>query len=177
MEEYNNCTHLSATSMDPEWDLHDPYFSAQEDALLTTGRLLRESPEQFRGRFLAGRHMNPCESLQKCGDENLEHFLTAHIIVSSVGGHASTQMQPIDPTDLTAKWGIRLEAACRRLECTTQKRLCTVLHPSLSRRLRTNDRKLRYRRLQHDVFCDTLLAGTKSKRGNKYTEVFVTNFR
>ena len=28
----------------------------------------------------------------------------------------------------------------------------------------------------HDVFGDTLLDGTKSKRGNKYAEVFVTNF-
>ena len=30
--------------------------------------------------------------------------------------------------------------------------------------------------MQHDVFGDTLLAGTKSKRGNKYAEVFVTKF-
>ena len=39
-----------------------------------------------------------------------------------------------------------------------------------------NDRQLQYKRLRHDVFGDTLLAGTKSKRGNKYSEVFVTNF-
>ena len=37
-----------------------------------------------------------------------------------------------------------------------------------------NDRQLQYKRLRHDVFGDTLLAGTKSKRGNKYAEVFVT---
>ena len=49
MEEYNNCTHFSATAVDPEWDPHDPSFSAQEDALLTTGGLLRERPEKFRG--------------------------------------------------------------------------------------------------------------------------------
>ena len=51
-----------------------------------------------------------------------------------------------------------------------------MLHPSLSRRFQTNDRQLRYSQLRHDVFCDTLLAGTKSKRGNKYAEVFVTKF-
>ena len=39
-----------------------------------------------------------------------------------------------------------------------------------------NDRQLQYKRLRHDVFGDTLLAGTKSKRGNKYAEVFVTKF-
>ena len=35
---------------------------------------------------------------------------------------------------------------------------------------------MRYRRLRQDVFGDTLLAGTKSKRGNKYAEKFVTKF-
>ena len=35
---------------------------------------------------------------------------------------------------------------------------------------------MRYRWLRHDIFGDTLLARTKSKRGNKYAEVFVTKF-
>ena len=82
-------------------------------------------------------------------------------------------MQPTDPTDLAAKWGIGLEAARRTLECTTQRVIWTVLHPSLSHLFRTNDRQLRYRRLRHNVFGDTLLAGTKSKSVNKYAEVFV----
>ena len=45
MEEYNNFTHFSDTLVDPEWDPHYPSFSDQEDALLTTGGLLRERPE------------------------------------------------------------------------------------------------------------------------------------
>ena len=69
-----------------------------------------------------------------------------------------------------------MESACCTLQCTTQRGLRTVIHPSLSCHFRTNDRQLRYRRLQHDVFGDTLLAGTKSKRGNKYAEIFVTKF-
>ena len=89
MEEYNNCMHFSATAVDPEWYPHDPSFSAQEYALLTTGGLLREIPEEFRGRFVAGMHRNPCKYLQEYGNGNLEHVLTAHIIVSSIGGEAS----------------------------------------------------------------------------------------
>ena len=50
------------------------------------------------------------------------------------------------------------------------------MHPYLSRRFRTNDRALRYRRLTHNMFRDTLTAGTTSKRGKKYAEVFATNF-
>ena len=61
------------------------------------------------------------------------------------------------------------------MECTTKRGPQTVLHPSLSRRFRTNDWQLQYRRLQHDVLDETLLAGTKSKRGNKCAEVFFIN--
>ena len=65
---------------------------------------------------MAGLHLNPCKSLQECGDGNLQHVLAANIIVSSVGGQASTRMQPTDPTDLAAKWGIGLEAARHTLQ-------------------------------------------------------------
>ena len=82
---------------------------------------MREIPEEFSGRFVAGMYSNPCKSLQECGDGNLENFLTAQIIDSSVGGQASTQMKPTEPTDLAAKWGIRLEAARSTMECTTQR--------------------------------------------------------
>ena len=103
-------------------------------------------------------------------------YLTDHIIVSIVGGQASTRMQHTEPTDLAAKWGIGLGVARLTLECKTQRGLRTVLHPSLSRRFLTNHRQLRYRRLRHAVFGDTLLSGTKSKRDNNYAEVFVTKF-
>ena len=142
MEECNNCTHFSAKALDPEWDPHDPSFSAQDDALLTAGGLLREIPEEFRGQFVAGMHTNPCKSLQEYEDGNLENVLTAHIIVSSVGGQASTRMQPTDPTDIAANWGIGLEAARCTLECKTQRGLLTVLHPSLGRRFQTNNQNL-----------------------------------
>ena len=35
---------------------------------------------------------------------------------------------------------------------------------------------LRYPRLPYDVFTDTLIAGTVSKRGNKYSQAFGTSF-
>ena len=72
----------------------------------------------------------------------MENVLTTHIIVPSVRGKASKRMQPTYPTDLEAKWGIELEAARHTLECITHRGLWTVLHPSLSRRLQTNDRNL-----------------------------------
>ena len=125
---------------------------------------------------MAGMHKHTCKSLQEYRDENLEHFLTADIIVSSVGGQALTQIQPTYPTDIADKWEIVLEVASCTLECTTQRGLWTLLHLSLIRRLQTNDQQLQYRRMRHDCFGDTLLAGTKSKLGDKYAKVFVTKF-
>ena len=80
--------------VDPEWDPRDPSFLDQEYALLTTGGLLRERPEKFRGRFLAGMHYNPCKSLQECRNGNLENILTAHIIMSSFGWQAIPVCNP-----------------------------------------------------------------------------------
>ena len=55
---------------------------------------------------MAGMHINLCKSLQECGEINLEHVLTAHSIVSSVGGQASTWIKPTDPTNIEAVWGV-----------------------------------------------------------------------
>ena len=153
-----------------------PSFLAQEDSLLTIGGLFRERPENFRILFVSGMHKNPCKSLQECEDGNLDNVFTAQNIFSCVAWQASTRIQPTDPNDLAEKWGIGLEAANRTFECKTYRGVLTVLHPSLSRCFPMNDRNLRYRRLRPDVFGDTLLPRTKSKRSNKDAEVFVTKF-
>jgi hypothetical protein len=48
---------------------------------------------------------------------------------------------------------------------------------TLSRRFRTNDRQLRYRRIPHEVYTDTMKANTVSWfRQNRYAQVFCTRF-
>ena len=79
-----------------------------------------------------------------------------------------------DPTLLASNWGIDLQTARRTLGVTTQRGIRTVLHPTLSRRFRTNDRQLRYRRLPIDCFTDTLISNTASRRNNKYAQIFAT---
>ena len=77
---------------------------------------------------------------------------------------------------LTRNWNIGLEAAKKTLQVTTQCGIHTVANPSLSRRFRTNDCQLRYRRIRAYVFTDTLESVVPSKRGNKYAQVFATQF-
>ena len=86
----------------------------------------------------------------------------------------STKKQHIDASTLARNWGIGLETAARTLHSTTQRGVRTVLHPSLSRRFRTNDRQLRTRRLREDIYTDTLISKTKSQCGNKYAQIFGT---
>ena len=39
-----------------------------------------------------------------------------------------------------------------------------------------NDQMLRYKRLPHPTFTDTMFAGTTSKRGNKCAQIYATSF-
>ena len=110
-------------------------------------------------------------------NDNFGTALDANACVLSKVGVAKSKASPkIDHMTLSKKWAISPEKAQRTVRMTTQRGLRTVLHPSLSRRFRTNDRALRYRRLPHPVFGDTLIAGTKSRRGKSYAEVFTTSF-
>ena len=72
---------------------------------------------------------------------------------------------------LAKNWAIPLERAKRTVKVTTQRGIRS--RPDiLTRRFRTNDRMLRYNRLNTNMFTDTLESGTLSKRQNKYAQVF-----
>ena len=64
----------------------------------------------------------------------------------------------------------------RTVKKISQRGIRKELHPVCSIRRPTNDRILRYPRLPYDVFTDTLTAGTVSKHGKKYSQVFGTSF-
>ena len=59
---------------------------------------------------------------------------------------------------------------------TTQRGKRTILHSYLSRQFKTNDQLLRYNRLQHNFFTNTIQAGTISRRGNLYAQVYSNGF-
>ena len=61
------------------------------------------------------------------------------------------------------------------LKATTQRGIRTMLHPSLNRRFKTNDRMLRYRRLNTDMYTDTMVASKKSLRGNNCGQIYVND--
>jgi len=94
----------------------------------------------------------------------------------SIVGLRSNTVLSIDHVELGRRWGISSEKALRTVRSTTQRGIRNTSQYSLTRRITTNDRSLRYRRLPHQVFADTLISGTISIRGNKYEKVFAASF-
>ena len=81
----------------------------------------------------------------------------------------------VDYVQLACRWKISLEAAKRTVNAITKHGVRTILHDTLHRRFRTNDHQLRYRRLSHDVFTDTLEPAVISwHRKNRYAQAFAT---
>jgi hypothetical protein len=62
----------------------------------------------------------------------------------------------IDAATLAKNWGIGIEAAKRTRLVTTQRGIRIMIHPSLTKRYKTNDRQLRYSRLPVTMYTDTM---------------------
>jgi hypothetical protein len=80
----------------------------------------------------------------------------------------------IDAATLAKNWGIRIEAAERTRIVTTQRGIQWMIHPSLTKRLKTNDSQLRYHRLPITMYTDTMYSTIASRTGHKAAQVFCT---
>ena len=121
-------------------------------------------------------------------DDNLGHFLMNKVQVSAIeraiitaqtsktGNVTSTQGKSVYAHDLARRWMIPIDRVKRTVKKTSQRGIRKVLHPGSSICRPINDRMLRYPCLPYDVFTDTIIAGTVSKCGNKYSQVFGMSF-
>ena len=77
---------------------------------------------------------------------------------------------------LSKVWRIDKDTASRTIDCTTQLKKHDE-SGDLSRNFSTNDRMLRYKRINSHFFTDTFQAkqGHTSKRGYKYCQLFVSD--
>jgi hypothetical protein len=82
----------------------------------------------------------------------------------------------IDSATLAKNWGIGIEAAKRTRLVTTQRGIRRIIHPSLTKRYKTNDRQLRYRRLSVTMYTDTMYSTILSRQQNKAAQIFTTYF-
>ena len=91
--------------------------------------------------------------------------------------NTSSRRNPLIPQILAGIWGTHIETANRTLDATTNRGVRSILNPTMTRSYWTNERQLRYQRLSHDMFADTLEASVCSWfRQNRYAQVFATSF-
>ena len=111
---------------------------------------------------------NLFESVDK-GEINLDDIM----ISSTTAG----KQKGVDAVLLSKLWRIDLGTAARTLGVTSQ-RVNRTDDPTLSRNYETNDRMLRYKRLDEYFFMDTFFATKKlgkSTRGNTCCQLFLTD--
>jgi hypothetical protein len=82
----------------------------------------------------------------------------------------------VDAATLAKNWGIGIEAAKRTHLVTNQRGVIRMIHPSLTKRYKTNDRQLRYRRLPVTMFTDKMYSTIPSRQKNKAAQIFCTDF-
>jgi hypothetical protein len=82
----------------------------------------------------------------------------------------------IDAATLAKNWGIGIEAAKRTRLVTNQRGIRRMVHPSLTKRYKTNDRQLRYRHLPVTMYTDTMYSTILSRQMNKAAQIFTTDF-
>ena len=185
-EEYENtpedlCVELTAEA--PDWDPASKAFQQQEEAMLHADGRLKDPVESWGlKRMVSILHTIPQSEIPEF---HLCDAVHSHVL-ASIDGHSpqtvasvtSRVRKPcIQAAKLAKNWGIGLETTTRTVEATTQRGLQTILHNTLSRRFCTNDRQLRYRRLMHEVFTDTLESPVPSWFWqNRYAQVFATRF-
>jgi hypothetical protein len=107
-------------------------------------------------------------------NESLDSYLDDFMASAA---HASPSRGGVTSEHLSKVWRIDLETAERTMEITSQigRRKDD---PNLSRNYATNDRMLRYRRIQDYFFMDTFFATKnhgKSSRGHTCCQLFVTD--
>ena len=190
----HSCPRVTLTDLDLTWDPNDDVYQEQEDAMIDP----RGDPivRDAQGPLMVINSVctTTChDAADMTSQSNFAHVLQSNVNISnvavanlpkvsadpdlsSVGNLYSTRKKQIDSVMLARRWNIDRKKAQKTVRLTTQRGVRSTLHPSLCRRYPTNDRMLRYNRLPHPVFTDTLKAGTKSKRGNVYGQAYCTQF-
>ena len=170
-EQSGDSQRIDMTSEDLEWDPKSLDFAQQEEEMLgANGRLREPRTKWTEDMTIAALNTVPEVYLPE-GDFGIALEQNVASIHLGKKGHA------VDAETLAKRWGISLKTALKTLQSTTQRVVRTTLHPTLSRRFRTNDRQLRYRRMMHILFSDTFFASTPSwLRKNICAQIYATSF-
>jgi hypothetical protein len=114
------------------------------------------------------------EDLSKVAIENLDFD---HLFEATVSSSFASKSKGVDPSHLAKVWRIDHATAKRTIDVTSQLRKRPTLD-TLNRNYPTDDRMLRYKRIDDYFFMDTFFAtkqANKSSRGNTCMQLFVSD--
>jgi hypothetical protein len=205
-EEYSDkdIPHCVLTAEGPDWDPYYDSFARQEDGMLNyQGQAVADCKSDGLGitdpvgveevdtpTWKLSQVSMQCDTADVFDDDNFGTALDATVNVSLVKlddepGHydiaqvrSTKRRGAVGHIALANRWGISLEKAKATVKVTTQRGIRNTLHPTLTRRLKTNDRMLRYRRLPCVMYTNTAFCHHKYKspRGSIGCQLFATDF-
>jgi len=175
---------IDLTSETLTWDPTTTLFEEQEDGMLNySGAIVNDAAVRGPHLVINSLFSFTTDTADITHDCNLHRVLRSHVTISNMDSHLtqtndirSRKSAPIDYATLANRWMISPAKAKQTVQRTTQRGVRTCVNPTLARRYPTNDRMLRYKRLPHPTFTDTMFAGTASKQGNKCAQIYSTSF-
>ena len=173
----------------PEWEHWDPMRAQVEESLLRSGEytdstgdlLFPADPDNNADPgiltvTMEDRFSDWNRTVASMGSIYLPGTLYNALrdcVVRTVSADRRSKHSYITPEVLARNWGISLETAKRTLDATTQLGVRTRPQ-DLVRRFMTNDRMLRYTRLNVEMYTDTAKAAVKSHDGMQWVQVYCT---
>jgi hypothetical protein len=152
----------------PEWSPNSEFYTKEESKCVDEEGYVR----RFKGtRATSSVVHDDGEFIRSINELTISH----DSIRETVSGINSEKFK-LDADVLCTNWGISKSIAENTIKATTHLRVKTVNHPNVERRWPTGDQPLRYCRLDHAVYLDTMYSQVKSSRGNKCCKIYVTDF-
>ena len=175
---------IDLTSHDLTWDPQNTSFQEQEEAMTDAGGTVISRDQVTSSVIINSAYTVSLSSTASSPladithDDNFATALLSTVQISAShtsGTVGSSRGKAVDASTLARRWKIPLDLAKKTIQVTTQRSVRQNPDRKHEVRFPTNDRMLRYPRLPYDLFTDTLLATTKSARGNKYGQAFASS--
>jgi hypothetical protein len=194
--EFETCDRYELTYESPYYDPSATIFHEQEASIMDSWVNIKVSGDfhpkrrqvcslhqkEAEVKLLSSKYSDPSAKLQDLSLvledgtllaelDNINMNLNISLVKSEMRDKAG-----VDTATLAKNWGIGLEAAKRTRLVTTQRGIRRMIHPSLTKRYKTNDRQIRYFRLPVTMYTDTMYSTILSRQNNKAAQILCTDF-
>jgi hypothetical protein len=194
--EFETCDWYDLTYESPEYDPSATTFHEQEASMMDSWGNVKVSgdfhPKRHQVCFLRQKEeeVKPLSSKYSDTSAKLQDlssvlddgilfaeldYTTTNLNISLVK-YEMRDKAGVESATLAKNWGIGIETAKRTRLVTTQRGIRRMIHTSLTKRYKKNDRQLRYRRLPVTMYTDTMFSIILSRQDNKAAQIFCTDF-